>query len=289
MLGLTATNGAVAIQAKVLDLEAGGVVLFDQTFNDTSAADALAGSTDNPAIPYTGRGRFVLMADAELESGGPDPREVDFANAVVSPPAQAHLLAVIHGISLYEGHTSWEMSLANHASFIDPTFSSLFFLAMTYHSPDLDTDLAVVLGEGVGGHNAGHDDTTGPNTMWAGGGLELSANSQYSFSLIALTVSSLEPVLESAAAVTGPFEAKPGARVDVAEATIRLDVEGGAARFYRLRAQAPLRITSVQLSAPGLLTITYGPAANLPCTNWRSLGKLIVVPQQSCNEVAVHD
>jgi hypothetical protein len=81
--------------------------------------------------------------------------------------------------------------------------------------------------------------------------------------LVLVPVSSLAPVLESAALVTGPYQAELGARVDVATATIRLPIGGGNTRFYRLRAQVPLRITSVRVLPVGAIIIGYGPATSL--------------------------
>jgi hypothetical protein len=482
VLHLTGTNGNVSITAKLLDLELGGVVLFDKTFADTRAADALESGTDDPAGPYLGRGRFVLMAYAELEPGGPDPREVDFTNAVVSPPAPAHLLPVIHDIRLFDISTSLEVGLANRASFIDPVFNNLFFEATSDEPFKLDIGgFVFVKGDAVGSHSMSQ---RGENTLLGVGGFDRRVNTQYHLALLAKTpagasstmmvsfdtfsttnpvieaedynfgggqfidwpaltaegagpepssyrgqagiagldfawqesgaasryrpsdpvgtkrsldyvrpkfielggsdagiydydvfgmnagdylnytrtftndfyevylreslvnvaqsvaalelvtsnpgqtnqatlrlgyflgqgsdflfrnvpltddagnkvvvrlggvetlrleqvsflpadgemalnylvlvpVSSLAPVLESAALVTGPYQAELGARVDVATATIRLPIGGGNTRFYRLRAQVPLRITSVRVLPVGAIIIGYGPATSL--------------------------
>jgi hypothetical protein len=455
VLGLTGSNGHVSIAVKLLDLEAGGAVLFDQTFTDTRAADALESGTDDPAGPYLGRGRFVLMAYAELEPGGPDPREVDFDNAVVSPEAPAHLLPVIHDISVLESTTSLKVGLANRASFINPAFNNLFFQATSDHPYDWDTDFAWALGDRVWGLAIGPYGEANPNTMWATSGLKSFSTTNpvieaedYNFSggnfivnpaltaetarpepdsyrgkagiagldfawqgsgaasryrltdpvgtkrsldyvrpkfievggsyagiydydvfgmnagdylnytptftngfyevylreslvnvaqsvaalelvtsnpgqtnqttrrlgyflgqgsdflfrnvpltddagnkvvvrlsgvqtlrlqqvsslpadgemalnyLVLVPVSWLAQVLDSAALVTGHYQAELGARVDVATATIDLRLGGGNTRFYRLRAQVPLRITSVRLLLVGVIIIGYGPAAN---------------------------
>jgi hypothetical protein len=105
VLGLTATADAVLIRAQVLDLDAGGAVLFDRTFTDTPAADALAGGTDRPAAPFGGPGRYVLMAYAEYAPGDPDTQRVNFDTAVVSTPAPTNQLPVIHDINPPPGVT----------------------------------------------------------------------------------------------------------------------------------------------------------------------------------------
>ena len=60
VLTLTAKDGAVTIQGKVLDKENGNAVLWEHTTTDTPAADIMADGTDDPAGPYLTRGHFVL-------------------------------------------------------------------------------------------------------------------------------------------------------------------------------------------------------------------------------------
>ena len=84
VLDLTQTNGAVTIEAKILDPVNAGAVLFDRVFIDSPSADTLQEGTDDPPAPYTGRGHFALMEYVETPGNGAATRETAFTNAVVS-------------------------------------------------------------------------------------------------------------------------------------------------------------------------------------------------------------
>jgi len=175
VLALSQTNANVLIEAQVLDLDNGGAVLFDQTCVDTPAADILQGGTDDPPAPYSGRGRFVLMEYVEYQPGGPDPREVAFANAAVSSPVPSHLSPVMH-----------DTSLTNHASFVDPTLLNFNFLATSDQDWEQTNDFYVgaLPAPGLGGVAFGP--LNPPNeTIFSDLLLTLEPNSQYNWTLLA--------------------------------------------------------------------------------------------------------
>ncbi len=176
VLALSQTNEDVLIRAQVLDLDNGGAVLFDQTCLDTPAEDSLQGGTDDPPAPYSGRGRFVLMEYVEYQPGGPDPREVAFANAVVSPPAPPHLSPVIH-----------DTSVANHASFVDPTLLNFNFLATSDQDWEQTNDFYVgaLPAPGLGGVAFGPFNPPDYKTIFSDLLLTLEPNSQYNWTLLA--------------------------------------------------------------------------------------------------------
>lgn len=176
VLALSQTNGSVLIKAQVLDLENGEEVLFDQTFLDTPAADSLQGGTDDPPAPYSGRGRFVLMEYVEYQPGGPDPRELAFANAAVSPPAPPRLSPVMH-----------DTSLTNNASFVDPTLLNFNFLATSDQDWEQTNDFFVgaLPAPGLGGVAFGPFNPPDYKTIFSDLLLTLEPNSQYDWTLLA--------------------------------------------------------------------------------------------------------
>lgn len=82
VLNLKVKGGEVYITARVLDKDNGDSVLWERSFVDTTAADALVDGTDDPAAPYLGVGNFVLYLYAD---GGQDPAgyQVVYDNAEV--------------------------------------------------------------------------------------------------------------------------------------------------------------------------------------------------------------
>jgi hypothetical protein len=98
VLRLAQQGTSVIINARVLDKDNDNAVLFDRTVVDTEAADILADGTDDPAAPYTGAGRFVLIC--YQDNGTTQPAyEVIYDNAEVSaPPLPANIPAVISDI-----------------------------------------------------------------------------------------------------------------------------------------------------------------------------------------------
>lgn len=100
VLSLTGAGANVVINARILDKDNANAVLFDKTFVDTPAADALEDGTDSPAAPYLGVGQFVLMEYEDFEAGGPEVYEVIFDNAYVSAaPPRANAQPVISEVS----------------------------------------------------------------------------------------------------------------------------------------------------------------------------------------------
>ncbi len=175
VLGLTPTNEQVVIEAKVLET-ATGAVLFDQSFIDSPAPDAMAEGTDTPAAPYGGRGRFVLMEYAEPQGGATEPREVRYANAIVSAPAPAHLLPVID-----------DVTVSNSASFVDLSQSILGLKASSDKPWDLLSGNVFVgaLGPCVGGASFGY--ASSDDTILQGSDLLLlDTNKQYALTLWAI-------------------------------------------------------------------------------------------------------
>ncbi|MBM3901651.1 MAG: hypothetical protein FJ379_06120 [Verrucomicrobia bacterium] len=89
VLTLTTVDGTVLIRGRVLDLDAGGAVLFDRTFIDTPEADVLANGTDSPPAPFTNLvGNVVLYLYAD---GGKDPNgyQVVYRNLNAAAPPTA--------------------------------------------------------------------------------------------------------------------------------------------------------------------------------------------------------
>lgn len=97
-LSLSRAEGAVTLRAQVLDKLAGGAVLWERTFVDTPEADALAAGTDWPAAPWSGEGRYTLLAYTEAETLDGTSQSVTFDNAEVFAPAPANPLPWFHGI-----------------------------------------------------------------------------------------------------------------------------------------------------------------------------------------------
>ncbi len=87
-LALTAKNGSVIIEAKVLDKDNNNAVLWQKTVVDTPAADVLVAGTDSPAAPYITSGYFTLFCYADYDSNAVEDRStVTYDNAIVfSPP-----------------------------------------------------------------------------------------------------------------------------------------------------------------------------------------------------------
>ncbi len=104
VLTLTTVDGNVVIRGRILDLDAGGAVLFDKTFVDTPAADVLADGSDNPPAPFVNLvGNVVLYLYAD---GGKDPNgyQVVYKNLVVgAPPAAVDEPPRIDSVSPAEG------------------------------------------------------------------------------------------------------------------------------------------------------------------------------------------
>jgi hypothetical protein len=69
-------------------------------------------------------------------------------------------------------------------------------------------------------------------------------------------------VLESAAAVNGPYAPELAAALDAATSTIQVTRPTAATRFYRLRALSRLRITSFEFSPADTVTLTFAPVGN---------------------------
>ena len=69
-------------------------------------------------------------------------------------------------------------------------------------------------------------------------------------------VSARTPVLESAAVVNGLYAAEAGAVVDTNATTVTVAVPANSPRFYRLRAEEPVRVNQARVSG-GVLVIAY--------------------------------
>ncbi len=104
VLTLTTVDGNVVIRGRVLDLDAGGAVLFDRTFVDTPEADVLADGTDSPPAPFTNLvGNVVLYLYAD---GGKDPNgyQVVYRNLnAAAPPTAVDEAPRIDAVSPAEG------------------------------------------------------------------------------------------------------------------------------------------------------------------------------------------
>lgn len=84
VLSLTGRGSDVVIHAQLLDRDDNNAVIFEQTFVDTPGADVLSDGTDDPAVPYTGAGNFVLLCYEDFDDGAPQGSyEVTFDNAEV--------------------------------------------------------------------------------------------------------------------------------------------------------------------------------------------------------------
>jgi hypothetical protein len=117
VLTLTARNGNVEMDAKVLDKDNNNEVLFEKTFIDTPAADVFSDGTDDPAGPYLGSGNFVLYC-YEDDGKTQDSYDVTFDNAVVgAPPSAANAPVLIS-----------EISPANFSNFLPATTTISFKL-----------------------------------------------------------------------------------------------------------------------------------------------------------------
>ena len=102
-LNLERRGTSVIINTRIYDLEANNAVLFDRTFVDTDAADALAAGTDSPAAAYTGLGKFALMDYEDFNAGGGS-YDVVFDNAfAMSPPLPANSAPTITDITPASG------------------------------------------------------------------------------------------------------------------------------------------------------------------------------------------
>ncbi len=99
-LALTAKNGSVIMEAKVLDKDNNNAVLWQKTVIDTPAADVLVAGTDSPAAPYIASGYFTLFCYADYDSKAvEDPYTVTYDNAIVfSPPVAANLPPVFSNV-----------------------------------------------------------------------------------------------------------------------------------------------------------------------------------------------
>lgn len=84
-LGLTARDGSVYVNGRVLDPADNDAVLFDFTAVDTPGADTLVEGTDSPAAPWTGSGRFVLIGFAN-NGTAQEPYQIVFDNAAALRP-----------------------------------------------------------------------------------------------------------------------------------------------------------------------------------------------------------
>lgn len=102
-LNLERRGTSVIINTRIYDKDNNNAVLFDRTFIDTDAADALAAGADSPAAAYTGPGKFALM-DYEDFNAGTGNYDVVFDNAfVMSPPLPANLPPTITDITPASG------------------------------------------------------------------------------------------------------------------------------------------------------------------------------------------
>ena len=84
VLSLSARNGNVTINGKVLDKANNNALLWERTFVDTPAADVLARGEDSPAAPFITSGYFTLFCYADYDRNAPeDPYRVYYDNAKV--------------------------------------------------------------------------------------------------------------------------------------------------------------------------------------------------------------
>jgi hypothetical protein len=99
VLTLTARNGSVEINAKVLDKDDNDHVIFEQTFIDTPQEDILSDGTDDPAAPYLGSGNFVLFC-YEDDGTTQASYEITLDNAIAAAaPVQGNAAPVISSIT----------------------------------------------------------------------------------------------------------------------------------------------------------------------------------------------
>jgi len=101
VLALTAQNGSVTINGKVLDKANNNAVLWERTVVDTPAADVFAAGQDNPAAPFITGGYFTLYCYADFDRNAPeDPYRVFYDNAIVAaPPAAANTPPLISEVT----------------------------------------------------------------------------------------------------------------------------------------------------------------------------------------------
>ncbi len=111
VLTMTARNGSLTINGKVLDKDNNNAVIWEKTVLDTPAADVLATGKDDPAAPYLTTGYFTLYCYEDFDANAPEnPYRVYYDNAVVSaPPAAANVAPLIS-----------EVQPAEFSNFVDP-------------------------------------------------------------------------------------------------------------------------------------------------------------------------
>jgi hypothetical protein len=97
VLALTARNGSVTVNARVLDKDANNALLWEKTVVDGPGADVMAGGKDTPPAPYITGGYFTLYLYQDFDAGAPEsPYRAIFDNAVVSaPPLAANTAPII--------------------------------------------------------------------------------------------------------------------------------------------------------------------------------------------------
>ena len=82
VLNLTARNGSVIVNAKVLDKDAANAVIWEKTVVDTAAADVLVAGKDDPAAPYITAGYFTLYLYQDFDKSAPEsPYQATYDNA----------------------------------------------------------------------------------------------------------------------------------------------------------------------------------------------------------------
>lgn len=82
VLKLTAQNGSVVMNGKVLDKENSDAVIWERTVVDSPAADVLANGEDSPAAPFIASGYFTLFCYADFDRNAPeDPYRIHYDNA----------------------------------------------------------------------------------------------------------------------------------------------------------------------------------------------------------------
>ena len=96
-LTLSVRNGAVEINARVLDQDDGNKVIYERTVIDTTAADVLVSGTDDPKAPFITGGYFTLYLYQDFDKNAPEsPYRALFDNAVAgAPPAAANVAPII--------------------------------------------------------------------------------------------------------------------------------------------------------------------------------------------------
>ena len=173
-LSLSARNGSVEINARVLDKEDGNRVIYDRTVIDTPAADVLVAGTDSPKAPFITGGYFTLYLYQDFDKNAPEnPYRAIYDNAIAgAPPVAANVAPIIS-----------EVSPTQTASFL-PASTQISFKVSDDKA--LDTAIIVVLLNGIqvtatNGLTLAGTGTTRTATL---GGLE--ANKNYTAQLVAI-------------------------------------------------------------------------------------------------------